>query len=135
MARQTITELREENARLRNDLDLVGRAVRMEANRRGWCGDYERVMNKINSKLLVPMPTSRYIHEVEYDIGVRMHWGGLPDGYQQQHMPDRHNVATAVQIAMRNHESLITEVRGAIGLPAVVWGDWTFQAIEMVEEP
>lgn len=103
--RPTIAQLREENERLRHDLALVGRSIKMEAERRGWCGDHERVIDKLNAKLLVPMPVDRYITSASWDLGVTLSVTGFPvRAWLRGHLPTHQRVAERVTTAFTSQK-------------------------------
>ena len=139
MARETIAGVRTErdalqaeNERLRKDLELIGRSIKAEAVSHGWCGDYERVVERINSKLLVPMPASRYISSRTYDIGVTMTISGIPTGWQVHNFPADGHVAQCLGTYL-NRQS--TRLRTQLEVPIGDYIGFSAQPIDLEPEP
>lgn len=132
--RPTVAQLREENERLRRDLTLVGRAIKAEADARGWCSDYERVMAKLNSKLLIPLPGGdRFITSVHYEIGLRLSVVGLPQNtYMRAHMPTHEAVTERFGLELGSDEGrrMLVNLGGRLNLPSHVM-NWRVTPIEI----
>jgi hypothetical protein len=54
----------------RADIAAIGECLLEEAQNRRWCGEYDTVIDKLNSRLAVELPVRELVHEVEADIRV-----------------------------------------------------------------
>jgi hypothetical protein len=66
----------------RQDMDVLARELLEEARRRGWCGDYESFLRRVNPMLTVPIDGERYrnlrtwatyevtFERTDHDVGV-----------------------------------------------------------------
>jgi hypothetical protein len=56
----------------RRDIETIGQALIREANDRGWCGDYDRIIESINSSLAVPLPARSQKYRVYYEASMEV---------------------------------------------------------------
>jgi hypothetical protein len=54
----------------RADIAVIGERLLEEAQERGWCGDYDTIVEQLNKRLSVALPERLADHEVEADIRV-----------------------------------------------------------------
>lgn len=52
----------------RRDIDRIGEALLSEAEDRDWCGDYDRVIEQLNERLSVALPTRVKEHTVTVQV-------------------------------------------------------------------
>lgn len=61
-----VATVRERHA---DDIDAIGEALIAEAKRRDWCDEYDQVIERLNRRLNVPLPT-REDEDQDYDVEV-----------------------------------------------------------------
>jgi hypothetical protein len=54
----------------RSDIAAIGRRLLDEADDRGWCDQYDTVVDELNKVLTVALPTRERDHEVEIEVRV-----------------------------------------------------------------
>jgi hypothetical protein len=54
----------------RADVAVIGERLLEEAQERGWCSDYDTIVDQLNKQLSVELPVRELDHEVEADIRV-----------------------------------------------------------------
>lgn len=62
----------QEAARHRADIALIGERLIFEADQRGWCEQYDEVIDDLNTKLHVDLPLRQREYEVAVSFTVRM---------------------------------------------------------------
>lgn len=67
---QLMSHLRSSRERHQRDITLIGTALMEEAERRDWCGEYDEVVEDLNHKLSVELPTRTREYTVTYTLTV-----------------------------------------------------------------